>query len=255
MWLALAVVAAALSAGLLVGGPARPIGRLRVRERALPALPSWLEAVPGAPSLRRRTIMAALAAGAIAVALGSLGQVSTITAVAVAVGLTGLGTVALGRLESEASRQATAVLQADLPQAWELLAAGLVAGLPLRSALAEVVEVVDGQLAVLLGEVLTRMRLGEPDDVAWRTLADHRLMGQASRDLARSVASGTSVAELLDEYAVQAREDRQAAAEAKAKAIGVRAVLPLMLCFLPAFFLIGIVPIVAGALLPLISRW
>ena len=221
----------------------------------LPRLPSWLAPVAGAPPLRRRMIMAVVTAGAIAIALGSLGQMSVIVSVVVAVGLAGLGAVALGRLESGASRQAVAGLQADLPQAWELLAAGLAAGLPLRSALAEVVEVVDGQLAELLGEVLTRTRLGEPDEVAWRTLADHPLLGQTCRDLARSVASGTSVAELLNEYAVQAREDRTAAAESRAKATGVRAVLPLMICFLPAFFLIGIVPIVAGALLPLITRW
>lgn len=256
MWLVLAVAATALAAHLLVGGPARPVGRLGgAQPRALPRWPAWLRPVPGAPPLRRRLIMAALAGGAIAVALGALGQVDPVAAALTATALAGVGTVGLGRLESAASREAAAALQAELPQAWELLSAGLAAGLPLRSALTEVVEVVDGRLAELLGEVLTRMRLGDPDDAAWRTLADHPLMGQACRDLARSVASGTSVSDLLNEYAVQAREDRHATAEAAAKAIGVRAVLPLMVCFLPAFFLIGIVPIVAGALLPLISRW
>lgn len=260
-WLVVAVGAAALAAGLLVGGPAHRRRRIGASAgvAGLGLFPAWLQVwltpVAGAPPLRRRALLSAPAAAAACLALGSLTHADAVIMVPVAVVLTALGSVTLGRLESTESRRTTARMVADLPQVWDLLAACLAAGLPLRVALSEVVAVQDGTLAELLGEVLTRIRLGEPEAAAWRSAADHPLLGQACRDLARSVASGTSVVELLNEYANQAREDQHAAAEAAAKAIGVRAVLPLMVCFLPAFFLIGIVPIIAGALLPLISGW
>ena len=42
-----------------------------------------------------------------------------------------------------------------------------------------------------------------------------------------------------------------AAAQARARRAGVSSVMPLMVCFLPAFLLIGVVPIIAGAALHL----
>lgn len=256
VWYVIAIGAAGLAAGLLVGGPGRVRRRVAAPGRGGGVgLPTWLAPVPGAPTLRRRVLLAVPAAAAAALAIGSFGRAGASVIVVVGLVLAAAGTVALGRLESSESRRVTAVMIADLPQVWDLLAACLAAGLPLRLGLSEVVAVQDGPLADQLGDVLTRIGLGEPEAAAWRSLAEHPLLGQASRDLARSIASGTSVVELLNEYATQAREDQHAAAEAAAKAIGVRAVLPLMICFLPAFFLIGIVPIIAGALLPLISGW
>jgi len=255
-WHVVAIGVGGLAAGLLVGGPRRVRHRIASPGSSGRARwPEWLAPVPGAPPLRRRTLLSAPAAAAAALAIGSFSRADAAVVVLIGVVLAGTATVGLGKLESAESRRSTAVMMADLPQVWDLLAACLDAGLPLRAALSEVVAVLDGPLADCLGDVLTRIQLGEPETAAWRSIAEHPLLGQASRDLARSVASGTSVVELLHEYAAQAREDQHAAAEAAAKAIGVRAVLPLMICFLPAFFLIGIVPIIAGALLPLISGW
>ena len=42
------------------------------------------------------------------------------------------------------------------------------------------------------------------------------------------------------------RRDRQRAVEVAAQAAGVRAVAPLAACFLPAFLLLGVVPVVAS---------
>jgi pilus assembly protein TadC len=57
------------------------------------------------------------------------------------------------------------------------------------------------------------------------------------------------LAETLFSHAESARVARQAAIEASAKAVGVRCVLPLVLCFLPAFLLLGIIPTVVSAFL------
>ncbi|HEX7746632.1 MAG TPA: secretion system protein, partial [Micromonosporaceae bacterium] len=44
------------------------------------------------------------------------------------------------------------------------------------------------------------------------------------------------------------RADRAAAAEAAARRAGVLVVLPLGLCFLPAFILAGLVPVIVAVL-------
>ena len=51
-----------------------------------------------------------------------------------------------------------------------------------------------------------------------------------------------AVERLADDLGHQARAD----VEDRARAVGVKAAVPLGLCLLPAFVLIGIVPLVAG---------
>ena len=53
-----------------------------------------------------------------------------------------------------------------------------------------------------------------------------------------------AVARLAEALAEDARGD----VEDRARAVGVKAALPLGLCLLPAFVLLGIVPVVAGML-------
>ena len=50
-------------------------------------------------------------------------------------------------------------------------------------------------------------------------------------------------------HAEVAREERHGQVEEAARRVGVRSVLPLMVCFIPAFLLLGIVPTVASAVL------
>lgn len=52
----------------------------------------------------------------------------------------------------------------------------------------------------------------------------------------------------LNHHARAARQRRQAAWQVAARAVGVRSVLPLMTCFLPAFLLLGVVPSVVSAI-------
>ena len=68
-------------------------------------------------------------------------------------------------------------------------------------------------------------------------------------DLARSVESGTMLGVALSVHAEEARAMRSAAVEVAARKVGVRSVLPLMLCFIPAFLLLGIVPTLVSAVL------
>lgn len=254
-WLVLCVAGVAGATALAVPSPAavrRRVGRAGARG---PRVPSILRPREGAIPLGQRLALAVPAALAVALAAGSLSHRGPSRLLPVAIPLIIVGVIALGRVESPAARRAREQLVRDLPQCWELLAACLAAGLPVRTAMEQVIVVQDGELADVLAEVLSRMRLGESEAAAWRSVRDHEQLGMAARDLARSAESGVVVAGLLDEYADQARQERRGVAEARAKAIGVWAVLPLMTCFLPAFLLVGVVPIVAGVLLPLLSGW
>jgi hypothetical protein len=51
---------------------------------------------------------------------------------------------------------------------------------------------------------------------------------------------------MLQRVAEDARDAARWDAQARARALGARAAAPLGLCFLPAFVLVGIVPVVAG---------
>jgi pilus assembly protein TadC len=135
----------------------------------------------------------------------------------------------------------------EVPQALELMAACLGAGLPARAACAAVVRTFDGPVADDLGQVLGLLELGVGDVVAWRALRDHPQLGLAAADLARSVESGISMVEGLRHHACGAREARRSELQVRARAVGVRSVLPLMTCFIPSFMLLGIVPAVVSA--------
>jgi len=51
---------------------------------------------------------------------------------------------------------------------------------------------------------------------------------------------------VLETAAADARHANRAEVEMRARSAGVRAVAPLALCYLPAYLLVGVVPIVAG---------
>ncbi|MFZ2260527.1 MAG: type II secretion protein F, partial [Luteococcus japonicus] len=74
------------------------------------------------------------------------------------------------------------------------------------------------------------------------------------RDLARSSETGSAAARVLRQHAQDLRVAVRDAQLGRARAVGVRSVLPLMACFLPAFLLTGVVPVVAGLVKTLAVR-
>lgn len=157
--------------------------------------------------------------------------------------------VLVGRLETPVARRRRQQVVDELPSALDLLSAAIAAGLPLRSAVTELLAVSNGPLAEDLRTVLTSIDLGRDEADAWRSLRDHPALGPMSVDLARSVQSGTMIAATLQRHATIARRNRRGDREARARTVGVKSVPPLMLCFVPAFLLISIVPIAAAGIL------
>lgn len=159
----------------------------------------------------------------------------------------------LARLEPAANRRRTERIIADLPLAVDLLAACLRAGRPPADAVATVARAVGGSLGDLLDEVERRLRLGADPDDAWDCLVGEPACAGLARAVRRAVRSGAPLASTLEHLADDVRQDRRWQAEERARAVETRSVVPLGLCFLPAFVLLGIVPTVAGSLSGVLS--
>ena len=145
-------------------------------------------------------------------------------------------------------RGGDAPLVAQLPEALDLLAACLDAGLPMVSAVATVAEVSPPATKAVLGGVAAEMSLGRVGGLAWDGLRAHAAWGRVAADLARAERSGLALADGLRAHADDARTEARDAAGKAARTVGVRSVVPLMTCFLPAFVLVGVVPIIASLL-------
>jgi pilus assembly protein TadC len=86
---------------------------------------------------------------------------------------------------------------------------------------------------------------GDPQAV-WTHLAGDPVLGPLGRAFRRAAASGMPVARVVASVADELRRDRRAARRERSRGVGVRTAAPLGACFLPAFFLVGIVPTIIG---------
>lgn len=152
----------------------------------------------------------------------------------------------LAGLQPAAVRRRSMAVTAALPMAATLLAACLRAGRPVHPSVAAVGEAIGGPLGDDLVHVAASLALGAPPEIAWRRLAAAPATARFARTLVRTWGSGAPLADTLDALAVACRATARAAAEQRAKSVGVRAAAPLGLCFLPAFVAVGLVPVIVG---------
>lgn len=134
----------------------------------------------------------------------------------------------------------------EIALACDLMGVALAAGLPLRAAAREVVGELPEEAAAPLRRTLFEIELGADEELAWRALALEPGWGPVARDVARSVRSGMALSELLVEHARRARAEAHGQALGRARQAGVRGVMPLVLCFLPAFMLLGVAPLLGA---------
>lgn len=154
-----------------------------------------------------------------------------------------------GRVRSAEARRRDAAMLRALPGACTLLAVCLEAGLPLRNAVDAVAEAADGPSAEALRRLAAEIRLGVPERDAWAELGErHPALAGLARELRHVSGTGIALAPVLRQHAREARAACHAAAQARARRAGVSTVLPLTVCFLPAFLLVGVVPVVGGVL-------
>lgn len=159
----------------------------------------------------------------------------------------------LARLESRSQRQRRELLERQAPAAADLLAACLAAGATAVDSARAVAHALGEPIATPLDRLTGALDLGADPAQAWARLADDPPLRPIARAAARSAETGAPLAALLAAVADDQRDEARARAEAMARAAGVRSVAPLAACFLPAFLLIGIIPVVASLALPLLE--
>lgn len=250
----MAVLAAALLAALAVTVVLgrRDDGRL---QRALPVVRSTSPAAGRLPPATAACVL-----GGVAAALLVGGGVGIALGVALAVA----GPRLLGRLEPAERRAEREQLAADLPLLLDLIASCLAGGAALPVAAAAVARAVPGPAGRRLAAVSAALAVGCPPPEAWAALAgpgpgsggrDEDPLAAAARALGRAADGGAPVAGAVSRLAAEARAEARSRGEQAARRVGVLAVAPLGLCFLPAFVLLGVVPVVAGLVGPLLASF
>lgn len=217
--------------------------RLPVYETPAPRAPARPASGDGDGWMRRRrpfwTLLAAVAA---------LSFVSGPVRCPAAAGAAVATWVAIGRTEAPATRRAREAARRDLPHVVGLLADALRAGQAPAAALALVAAALPGPASARLGEAVARLSIGVDPATVWAEVADDPALAPLGRALGRAHTTGASVLLTVERLAEALSEDRRGEVEDRARAVGVKAALPLGLCLLPAFVLLGIVPTVAGML-------
>lgn len=160
----------------------------------------------------------------------------------------------LAHQPSAAVRAETRRVHTDMPCAADLLAAALRAGAPPDVAARCVGVALAGPLGERLVRVDRALRLGAPAGEAWSYLGDGSGPARVTAAAIRSQHSGAAFAGALTRVADDLRTDHLIAADAAGRRAGVLIVLPLGLCFLPAFVLAGLVPVIAAVLGDVLSR-
>ncbi|WP_240641476.1 type II secretion system F family protein [Nocardioides ferulae] len=154
--------------------------------------------------------------------------------------------VVVGRAEPPEVRRRRERVAADLPHVVRLLAAALRAGAAPGEAVHAVAVALPGPAADLLAASAARLALGVDPVRVWESLAAEPGLAPLGRALARAQATGAPVTATVDRLADDLARHARAGVEDRARAVGVKAAVPLGLCLLPAFLLLGIVPLVAG---------
>ena len=194
------------------------------------------------PNASPRGLLGACAVLGLAVAVVVGGPVGLAGGAAVAVG----AALTLRRLEPREVRRRADLMRVQAPVACDLLASVLASGADLVAACDAVASALDDPLAQQLAEVAARLRLAAQPVDALAPLRSSGSTEPIAIAAARAIESGAPLAESLRRVATDLRLVRRAHLLAKARVLGVRAVLPLGLCFLPSFVLLGVVPVVVS---------
>lgn len=151
------------------------------------------------------------------------------------------------RSAAETDRVVVATRALELPIAVEVLASCLVVGASQEQALRAVAGGLGGSLADDFSRVAGALGVGADVAEAWSLVPSSDLRSLAAV-LTRAHFTGAPVAPQLWSLAEQHRQLARVVAMDAARTLGVRSTGPLGLCFLPAFVLIAIVPLVLSLL-------
>ncbi|GAU67798.1 hypothetical protein SSP35_05_03650 [Streptomyces sp. NBRC 110611] len=156
--------------------------------------------------------------------------------------------------QAETARLTAERIRAELAPAGDLLAACLAAGAGPREAAEAVGRALDGPVAERLRQVAAELRLGGDPAVVWPRLAALPGAEGLARCMERAATAGVPAGEPVSRIAAELRAEQARTVAARARRAGVLVTLPLTACFLPAFLLLGLVPVLIGLAGALLGR-
>jgi tight adherence protein C len=160
-----------------------------------------------------------------------------------------LGWIAPDFVVNSKIRSRQEAIRAQLPDALDLLAVSVEAGLGFDGAVAKLTQSLEGPLIDEFNLTLSEMRVGESRPEALRKLAERCQVPELSafsRALIQADTLGISLGRILRVQAADTRDRRQAAAEEKAMKAPIKMLFPTVLFIFPVLFIVTIGPAVLG---------
>jgi tight adherence protein C len=161
------------------------------------------------------------------------------------VGLAALGFLAPDFLVGAKARSRRDRIRTQLPDALDLLAVSVEAGMGFDGAISKLIEYMDGPLTEEFGLTLNEIRIGESRQDALKKLAERADTPEISgftRAIIQADQLGISLGRILRVQATDTRQRRQAAAEEKAMKAPIKMLFPTVLFIFPAMFLVILGP-------------
>lgn len=152
-----------------------------------------------------------------------------------------LGARPVRRSGSTPDQREAAERRVDPAVLLDITRSAIVAGASVPSALGALAAALPREQGRPLHRAVTALRLGAPWREAWQGAPAE--YADLQRALEPAWVDGVSPVPLLQQAAETIRARRTATAREAAARLGVRLVLPLGLCLLPAFVLLGLVPV------------
>jgi tight adherence protein C len=172
-------------------------------------------------------------------------SVGGVTGFTLTIGLAAAGWIGPGYYVGLRVRRRRDEVQAALPDALDLLAVSVEAGLGFDAAISKLIEHMDGPLIDEFSLALTEMRVGEARPDALKKLAarvDSPELSAFVRAIIQADQLGISLGKILRVQAIDTRLKRQAAAEERAMKAPIKMLFPTVVFIFPAMFIVVLGP-------------
>ena len=161
------------------------------------------------------------------------------------IALAGIGFIAPDFVVSSKARARRERIRSELPDALDLMAVSVEAGMGFDGAIAKLTEHMSGPLADEFALTLSEIRIGESRQDALKKLSDRTGTPELTafvRSIIQADQLGISLGRILRIQATDSRLKRQAAAEEKAMKAPIKMLFPTVMFIFPAMFLVILGP-------------
>jgi tight adherence protein C len=188
---------------------------------------------------------AALGAGGVVLGLVIMSSAPSSTGFLAVIVFAAGGFIAPSFFVSTRARRRQNQVSADLPDALDLLAVSVEAGMGFDGAVSKLTEHMEGPLIDEFELALGEMRIGESRSDALKKMADRvdvQEMAAFVRSIVQADQLGISLGRILRVQASDARLKRQSAAEERAMKAPIKMLFPLVMFIFPAMFIVILGP-------------